>query len=315
MVRFAETKDMAFLKHAWQTCFDDPKAFVDWNFERENTLIAEADGAFASNLQLMPHRIRLGHQVYPVNYVSGVATLPEFRNRGLVRELFTFAFPVMQKRKQPISLLVPFDYGFYEKFGYKQCYQKTYAYADELPEDAYLTQKDLDEGLIDRLDRLYGQAMQDRDGYALRSRADWQRILEDLLLLSEGRIWLKEEGYALITACKEGGWELHEICGKCNLPYRTEIKPFAMARIIDPVRVLGDLAQGFSGCVRIKLLDGQIPENNLTLQIADGKVSRCETFDVELDIKDLAPLVFGFYEDAAHNELFPKRNPYLNMIF
>lgn len=307
------------MKRAWQVCFDDPQAFIDWNFEKNfsyrDTLIAESDGVSASNLQLMPHRIRLGRFAYDINYVSGVATLPEFRYRGLVRELFDFAFPVMQKRHQPISLLVPFNYEFYEKFGYKQCYEKVFRHAEHLPEGAYLTAKDLSPVLIARLNGIYVADMECRSGYALRTQLDWQKILEDLLLLSEGRIWLGEQGYALITPREEGGWEIHEVCGNCELAYEEDTKPFAMARIIDPVRVLTDLAQDFDGCVRLKLTDANIAENNLTVQIAKGTVTPCTEFDWQLDVKDLAPLVFGFGEDWTHSGLFSKQNPYLNMIF
>ena len=107
MVRFAKDKDLPFLKEAWKVCFDDPQDFIDWNFENnfsyEDTLIAEVDGTPASNLQLMPHRIRLRDTDYAVNYVSGVATLPKFRNRGLVRELFAFAFEEMKKLAGKLS--------------------------------------------------------------------------------------------------------------------------------------------------------------------------------------------------------------------
>ena len=32
MVRFANEQDLPFLKQAWKVCFDDPDAFIDWNF-------------------------------------------------------------------------------------------------------------------------------------------------------------------------------------------------------------------------------------------------------------------------------------------
>lgn len=313
MVRFANEQDLPFLKQAWKVCFDDPDAFIDWNFSNnyhpKDTLIAEAEGTPASNLQLMPHRISLRGREYAVNYVSGVATLPKFRNRGLVRELFGFAFPQMRRRREAISLLVPFHYGFYEKFGYKQCYNKVFRYADVLPEAAYITT--ISPGLIADLDRIYCREMKQCTGYALRTKEDWQKILEDLLLLSEGRIWYSGEGYALITPRKAGGFELHEVLGSCPLPLREEEKPFAMARIVDAMGLLTDLAPEFIHPVRLKITDQQIPENNLTVAIADGTVTPCNDFERELDIKDLATELFGF----GACSLLPRQNPYVNMIF
>lgn len=313
MVRFAEKEDLSFLKNAWKVCFDDPQAFIDWNFAHNfsyaDTLIAECEGVPASNLQLMPHRISLRGREYAVNYVSGVATLPEFRHRGLVRELFTFAFEEMQERRQPISLLVPFDYGFYEKFGYRQCYEKVFRYADVLPEGASITT--LSSELIDTLDRIYCKEMECHTGFALRTKKDWQKILEDLLLLSKGQILLFEEGYALITPCNEGGFEAHEVLGNCPIAFREEPKPFAMARIIDAMEVLKTLAPKFLMPVRLKIRDEQIPKNNLTVAINNGTVTPCEDFDIELDIKDLAAVLFGFQESPY----LTSQAPYLNMIF
>lgn len=313
MVRIAKKEDLSFLKHAWKVCFDDPQAFIDWNFTHnfscDDTLIAECEGVSASNLQLMPHRISLREKSFAINYVSGVATLPEFRHRGLVRELFTFAFGEMKKRHQPISLLVPFDYGFYEKFGYKQCYEKIFRNIDILPEGEYITT--ISSGLIDSLDKIYCREMEVRTGFALRTKNDWQKILEDLLLISKGQIWLSKEGYALITPRNEGGFEAHEVLGHCPFDFSQETKPFAMARIVDAMQVLKTLAPGFLIPVRLRIRDAQIPENNLTVDIANGTVLPCEDFDTELDIKDLAAMLFGFQESAY---LTPQKT-YLNMIF
>ena len=324
MIRFAKQQDLSFLKHAWDVCFDDPAEFIDWNFERnlalEDTIIAESDGVPASNMQLMPHRIFLRGKEYDVNYVSGVATLPKFRRRGLVREMFSFAFPEMKRRNQPVSLLVPFNYEFYEKFGYKQCYNKTFRYADSLTANGMYEASELSPELIGRLNAIYLKSMEKKNGYALRSPFAWQRILEDLLLVSKGRILFHsdrgiEDGYVLSSKRDGGGWELHEVCGVCSLDFKSEIKPFAMARIIDPVRLLTDMAENFDGDFRLKIIDEMIPENNLTLRLFKGGVEFCDGFDAETDIKELAQLIFGFDGEFVKPRLLAPEETYLNMIF
>ncbi len=323
MVRFATEKDMKFLKHAWDICFHDPQEFIDWNFaenfSQDDTLIAEIEGVSASNMQLIPHRISLRGREYLVNYVSGVATLPEYRNRGLVRELFQFGFPEMMKRKQPISLLVPFNYSFYEKFGYKQCYNKRFRYLDAPPEEAFCPKISLE--LMEDLSRIYRTEMEKKTGYALRCFEGWRRILTDLLRISKGRLCFHEtngirDGYALMSPAADGnGWEIHEMLGNCTLPCREEEKPFAMARIIDAKRILQDLAEDFSGQVRLKIQDEQIPMNNLTLCVENGMVTPCQEYDFHVDIKELAELVFGFKEDITGTGLFSRTDLYLNLIF
>lgn len=323
MVRFAEEKDLAFLKHAWDVCFHDPKAFIDWNFAENfsytDTLIAESEGVPASNMQLMPHRISLRGREYPINYVSGVATLPEFRNRGLVRELFRFGFPQMEKRGEPISLLVPFNYSFYEKFGYRQCYNKVFRYAEHPPQGS--VSPEITPELMENLDCIYRNAMQGKTGYALRTETDWKKILTDLLLISKGKVWFHQtggvtDGYALMSLDAERKkWEIHEMLGVCDVDFQEEKKPFAMARIVDAKRVVENLAKDFSGHVRLRITDEMIPGNNLILQVENGAVSPCVEYDISLDIKELAPLVFGFCEDVTGTGLFPKMEPYLNLIF
>lgn len=324
MARFANNGDLNFLKTAWDVCFDDPQEFIGWNFENNyspsDTIIAEADGKPASNMQLMPHRIRLRGREYNINYVSGVATLPEFRHRGLVRELFAFAFKEMQRRSQPFSLLVPFNYEFYEKFGYRQCYTKIFRHTDSLCGENLRTETGLNPTLITELDRIYKTETADKNGYAVRSSADWQKILEDLLLISKGRVIIHsgkngQDGYALVTDDPKGGFELHEVCGNCGLTFNAEEKPFAMARIIDPVRLLGDMAEDFDGELDIKITDDLIKENNVTLHIGGGKAVPCEKYGIETDIKDLAQMIFGFGKDRPEKGLFSSQNNYLNMIF
>ena len=323
MVRFATEKDLRFLKHAWDVCFHDPVEFIDWNFaenfSQDNTLIAEVEGVPASNMQLVPHRISLRGKEYDINYVSGVATLPEYRNRGLVRELFRFGFPEMVRRNQPFSLLVPFNYAFYEKFGYKQCYNKTFRYLDAPPQVAFCPKISLE--LIQDLNRIYRTEMEHRTGYVLRSFETWRRILMDLLRISKGLLCFHEtegvrDGYALMSPATDGhGWEIHEMLGNCSLSCREEEKPFAMARIVDAKRMLMDLAKDFPGQVRLKIQDEQILMNNLIIRIGNGTVTPCQEYDFALDIKDLAELVFGFCEDITGTGLFAKTNTYLNLIF
>lgn len=324
MVRFANEQDLNFLKHIWSVCFQDPDDFIAWNFEQNfsyhDTLIAEWDGTPAANLQLMPHRIRLRGHDYDINYVSGVATLPQYQRKGLIRELFAAAFPIMQKRNQPISLLIPFQYAFYEKFGYKQCYEKTVRRTEAVPAYGLLSHLDLNSALMERLDRLYRAAMQDRDGYVLRTRETWRRILVDLLYTSKGKVLFhqtegSDDGYALLTPDPNKGWEVQEQFGPCDLVMEEKTEPSAMARIIDVKRLLLELCADFDGCWRVKVVDGDIPQNNMTAALTKGTLTPCDDYDTEINIRQLAQLIFGFADDFTGTGLFPKTKPYINMIF
>ena len=318
MVRFARKDDFEWLKNVWKIAFNDPDEFIDWNFEKnfsfENTLLAEKDGVPASNMQLMPHSIFLRDTEYPINYVSGVATLPEFRKMGLVREMFEFSFDEMRKRNQHISLLIPFNYEFYEQFGYKQCYNKTHRYISEIPNDGVIGEEGNISALIPALDSFYKKEMENKNGYAIRKSEDWHKILEDTFKISKGKVILNKSGYAILSLRDSGGWEIEEICGEFSADFETEIKPQAMARIINPLPILKNMAKDFKGEFTLKIYDENIEENNVSLLIKEKSVTEIQgVCDKEVDIKELSQLIFGFCEDDTG--FFTKEDNYLRLIF
>jgi predicted acetyltransferase len=54
----------------------------------------------------------------PFSAVWGVATLPQHRRKGLIRELFVESFKKMKELGLSLSILAPFYKAYYEKFGY-----------------------------------------------------------------------------------------------------------------------------------------------------------------------------------------------------
>ncbi len=50
--------------------------------------------------------------------IAGVATYPEARTKGYIRQLMQEGFRQMREQEQAVSMLDPFKQSFYEKFGY-----------------------------------------------------------------------------------------------------------------------------------------------------------------------------------------------------
>jgi len=59
-------------------------------------------------------------QEFKVYGITMVGSKPEFRNRGIIRELMIKIFKDMNENNIPISVLYPFKHSFYERLGYKQ---------------------------------------------------------------------------------------------------------------------------------------------------------------------------------------------------
>lgn len=55
--------------------------------------------------------------------IAGVSTLPEYRRNGCVREIFNYIFDKKNKYEWDTSLLYPFSFRYYRKFGYERILQ------------------------------------------------------------------------------------------------------------------------------------------------------------------------------------------------
>lgn len=67
---------------------------------------------------IIPFEIKVRSKTFKMGGVDGVATKPEFRNRGVIREIFKQIYQDLYKNKIPISVLYPFKISYYEKLGY-----------------------------------------------------------------------------------------------------------------------------------------------------------------------------------------------------
>lgn len=192
-----EIQDTPQVRALWEYCFDDTSEFVDFFFQNryapENTLAVFDGGKLASCLQLLPYTLRIRGRSLSCPYIVGIATWPEYRGRGLVRRLLRAALDQMIARDISISVLLPFSYPFYRKYGWEICYERT-VYENFLSEPAAQQGEDTllpihPEWDIPSLALCYDRYMQPYQGYVERTEADWRRTLEDLRL-DQGTGWL-----------------------------------------------------------------------------------------------------------------------------
>ncbi len=89
------------------------KILIDWHYGAfdEEKLVAGAG--------IIPFDIRMRSQDFKMYGVGGVASKPEYRNRGIIREIMIKMFKDMQDNNIPLSVLYPFKLSFYEVLGYK----------------------------------------------------------------------------------------------------------------------------------------------------------------------------------------------------
>ena len=213
--RLADEKDTAQVQALWETCFDDTAAFVQWYFSRyyksENTLGIFAGADLQASAQMIPYTIQLRDTALPCAYIVGVDTAPAARKKGYARTLLRECLAEQRKRKQPISLLMPFEGQFYYRYGWPFCYfhQQMVLQPQELccaaREWGNIRQIDLHDAQP-QLAAVYAQFVRHYHGAVLRSEQQWQWLLEDAALDYTQCFLLEEDGqvqgYCLWTPLK-----------------------------------------------------------------------------------------------------------------
>ncbi|SFA76027.1 MULTISPECIES: enhanced intracellular survival protein Eis [unclassified Bacillus (in: firmicutes)] len=73
----------------------------------------------AAKLHIIPLTVVIGQEEWKMGGLAGVATYPEYRRNGYVRELVSASLKDMKDHGEIVSLLHPFDIGFYRRYGWE----------------------------------------------------------------------------------------------------------------------------------------------------------------------------------------------------
>jgi predicted acetyltransferase len=143
------------------------------------------DGQLRSVMISHKQQMYLDGALVPVAGIGSVATYPEHRRKGYVRELFSVLFPHMRESGQAFSMLFPFSYPYYRSFGYELAYSKnqyTFPLAQLKPgnDDGCLEMIVPSAGRIKELDEInavYRDFASPRNLAMDRCEADWQHLI------------------------------------------------------------------------------------------------------------------------------------------
>jgi predicted acetyltransferase len=115
------------LMQMWKQCFPNDESFSQFYFDKiyrnEETWVVSENDMPVSSLQIIPHEIKMGRQIYKAGYLFGVMTHPDFRNKGYISHLLNFSFEMMKKEGYDYAFLIPQEeslFGFYERFGFSR---------------------------------------------------------------------------------------------------------------------------------------------------------------------------------------------------
>lgn len=136
----------------------------------------------AAKVELISFDIHLGDKRLKMGGIAGVATYPEFRRKGYIKELLEHVLVEMRKGDYSVSMLHPFFVSFYRKFGWeilsnqlKMSMKKTDLFRNE-PVGGKIKRFD-QHSHPDDLEQVYNQFAGKYYGMVVRDRDIWQSFV------------------------------------------------------------------------------------------------------------------------------------------
>lgn len=122
MIQFASKNMISDLKSIWKVCFGDKDSYIDFyfehRFEKNHILVWKEEDRIVSMIHLFPTQLVSKEKFIEIMYVYGVATMPQWRGKGLAKKLLNYA---KEYFSVPL-LLVPASHSlfqYYAKLGYQ----------------------------------------------------------------------------------------------------------------------------------------------------------------------------------------------------
>jgi len=146
MIRLADENMLPRLRRMWQTCFDESKEYTEFVFSNllhssQMLVHTGEDGRPAAMLNWKLLRFTTPRATVTGAYIFGVATLPEYRRRGLSRTLMSKLHTILQERGVSLACLIPAEvslFNLYRGQGFETVffYRRLNVAANDIPKSS-----------------------------------------------------------------------------------------------------------------------------------------------------------------------------------
>jgi len=296
-IRPLTAADKQQAREIWELRFHDSLSFMDWFFaERyapETSFCAEEDGRIVSILHGTVMELRVRGITLPAMMISGVATLPGYEGRGIMKRVLYALFEECKRRNIPLAFHKPSHFSIYRAVGEFPCYDALFHTRESDPETPAVWDTLCD---AKTLLRIYEQSTVHYSGCVVRSLSDMEKRMHDLtcdgtrfLLHQTGGV---ADGYLFASEEDDGSLYCEEALAVSTVAYQEMIARLpngSVVKLPPDVSVTGNhqpwgvmipvdvphLLRAFCGksdAFRLQVIDGMMPWNNGTFDGA-GKVT------------------------------------------
>lgn len=205
------------LKHLWRTCFDDEESFIEHFFQavyqEKYVRFLEENGTIYCALYRIPYIFSYYGTQVPATYIYAVGTLPEYRNRGAMKQLLQQTLQELQAEGNAFAFLIPAEdwlYNYYQRYGFQEAFYFGEACFQQenhvLPSSGtlYKASQQPQDDIFSWFDR----QQQQRICSPLHSRQDWDFHYQDIREAGGDAFYLKNEqqeitALALAFPCRQ----------------------------------------------------------------------------------------------------------------
>ncbi len=153
---------------------------------KKNTFIDnyvdETDSEITSQIVCYPYQVMIKDKVMKMAGIGDVASYPEVRGNGGIREIFSTIFEDLHEKGVELSYLAPFSQAFYRKFGYETVFDfeemripKAVITQIKPEKQGYVKRVDWeDEGVKEIIKELYAKTLGTEHGALIREDYWWE---------------------------------------------------------------------------------------------------------------------------------------------
>ncbi len=224
-------------RELWELRFDDSLSFIDWffteRFSPETSFCAEEEGRIVSIAHGSVMQLRIRGVVLPAMMVSGVATLPGYEGRGLMKRVLFALFSECRRRNIPLAFHKPSHFSIYRAIGEFPCYDALF-HTRETPPSSPVCWDSVPPA--EALLRVYEQATERYSGCVVRSAGALQARVRDLTV--DGSRCLVHctggvlDGYLFATLEEDGLLYCEETLATSPLAYRELVERLPQGSVV-----------------------------------------------------------------------------------